>query len=203
MLPEPMSIVRTLARLLRSGDAREDLAWEWRRRRAGEPALPAGGVRRIVVLCHGNLCRSPFAAALLAADRCLDVRSAGVGAGDGEPADPTAARVALRFGIDLAAHRTHRVRAQDAQWADLLLGMEGRHAAALRRAFPEAAPRVRLLGDFLEEAPHRILDPWGQSEAVFEDTFHRIVRATNRLRERIGNGLRDKSPLAVPGRAST
>jgi protein-tyrosine phosphatase len=182
MLLIPPGIVRTLARLVRSPVAREDLAYEWRRRRGGEPPLPAGPLRRVLVLCHGNLCRSPFAAAWLAADPSLEVRSAGVGAADGHLADPTAARVATRFGIDLSAHRTRRVRDEDVDWAQLLIGMEGRHAAALCREFPAASSRVRLLGDFLPEPPHRILDPWGQSEAVFEETFIRIVSASARLR---------------------
>lgn len=203
MLLTPPGIIRTVARLVRSRVAREDLVWEWRRRRGGEPSLPEGPVHRVLVLCHGNLCRSPFAAALLAADPQIEVRSAGVGAADGHLADATAARVAARFGIDLHEHRTRRVRAEDADWAHLLIGMEGRHAASLLREFPAAGARVRLLGDFLPESPHRILDPWGQSDAVFDETFARIVSATARLRALIAaSGAAGPSRVAPDGDAT-
>jgi protein-tyrosine phosphatase len=136
----------------------------------------------VLVICHGNICRSPFAAALLA--RALpdrEVRSAGLLAGEGNPADPTALRVARIWDVDLAAHRTRPIAAADVGWADLILGMEGHHAAALERGFPDAGSKSRLLGHFLPSPPYAIADPWGLSESVFEETFERIALAAERL----------------------
>jgi len=179
------SWVRSAGRVVLSPRARADALHEVRRRRRGEPALPAR-VERIVVICHGNICRSPFAAALLAARRPeLAVRSAGLEAVDGRPAEEAARRVARAFGLELAAHRARRLSAEDAAWADLVVGMEGHHAARVHRAFPGAAAKTVLLGDFLPAPPFRIADPWGCEDAVFEATFERIRAAVERLAARL------------------
>lgn len=178
--------VRRAGRLALDRDARADALHEWRRRQHGEPALPSG-VRKVVVVCHGNICRSPFAGALLARERPeLDVRSAGFAATPGKPAEPAAVRAAQRFGIELGSHGAHRLAAADVAWADLLVGMEGHHALRIVGLGSDAAPRVRLLGDFLSAPPFAIGDPWGRSDEVFGATFERMAVAVRRLAERIG-----------------
>src|SRR5262249_48101577 len=155
---------------------------ELRRRLCGEPELPNGPVRRALVLCHGNICRSPFAEALLAARiPGFDVRSAGLHAADGHPADRSAIAAAQRMGVSLAAHRSARVTAEMLAWADLVLVMQGYHAAAIARQWPQFRDRVRVLGDFLEEPPYGLPDPWGEDEEFFDRVFGRIDRAVDRL----------------------
>jgi protein-tyrosine phosphatase len=178
-------VPRALARFVLRAHVRHDALAEWRRRLAGEPALPPK-IDRVLVLCHGNVCRSPFAAALLARRLPqLEVRSAGLAARGGDAADALAARVARRFGVELDAHRTSALDEASAGWADLLLAMQGRHASELERRFRGSGPRVRLLGDFLESPPHAIEHPWGRDEAAFEAVFERIERAVERLASRI------------------
>jgi protein-tyrosine phosphatase len=178
--------LRALARLFRSAPARHDAIHEWRRRRHGEPPLPRGPIRRVVVLCHGNICRSPFAEALLAARLpTLEVRSGGLHAGDGNPADPSAIACAQRMGVSLAAHRSARVNGELLGWADLVLVMQGSHVAAIAHGWPQFAGRVRLLGDFLPAPPHGLPDPWGESDAVFDRVFARVRDAVERLAARI------------------
>ena len=175
---------RTTVRVIRSSDSRQDWIYEMRRRRNGEPALPAGPIRRVIVICHGNICRSPFAGAELALrNRSLQVRSAGVEAREGKSAEPFACRTARELGVDLTDHRAHRFDAEDIEWADLIVAMQGRHVAAIRRRWPGAERSVRLLGDFLLSEPHAIEDPWGQEAAVFSSVFERIVQANERLSE--------------------
>jgi protein-tyrosine phosphatase len=178
--------LRSLARIARSAPARHDARYELRRRLRGEPPLPAGALRRVLVLCHGNICRSPFAAALLAKRvPGLEVRSGGLHAGTGNSADPTAVGCAERLGVSLAAHRAQRVDAELLAWADLILVMEGSHAAAISRGWPQFASRVRLLGDYLPDPPHLLPDPWGRPEPVFDRVFARIGSAVDRLVERL------------------
>src|SRR5262245_55242849 len=125
MRSAPTQWLRTLARLVRSRPARQDARHELRRRLREEPALPDGPLRRVLVLCHGNICRSPFAEALLTARiPGLEVRSAGLHAADGHPADPSAVACAQRMGVSLAAHRSARVTAELVAWADLVLVMQ-------------------------------------------------------------------------------
>jgi protein-tyrosine phosphatase len=188
MLSSPL---RHAVRLVRSAAHRANARHEWRRRRGGEPPLPPGPIARVLVVCHGNICRSPFAAVLL--ESCapaLDVRSRGFAAGEGDPADPTATAVARRFDVALDAHRARRLTPEDVAWADLVLGMEGHHGARLRREHPAGAARVLLLGDFLDAPPYTLPDPWGETDEVFASVFSRIESATKRLAARIAEQAR-------------
>jgi protein-tyrosine phosphatase len=175
-----------LVRLARSAPARHDARHELRRRLRGEPPLPEGPLRHLLVLCHGNICRSPFAAALLAARLpALEVRSAGLRAGTGNPADPTAVRCAARLGVSLSRHRSASVSDEALAWADLILVMQGSHVAELARGWPQLCPRVRLLGDFLSAPPHLLSDPWGHPEEVFDAVFARVAGAVENLTLRL------------------
>jgi protein-tyrosine phosphatase len=178
--------LRFAARLIRSESARQDARHELRRRIRGEPRLPDGRVSRLLVLCHGNICRSPFAEALLRqrVPGC-EVRSGGLHAGDGNPADPMAIECAGRAGISMTGHRSQRVDAELLGWADLILVMEGSHAAAIEREWPQFGGRVRLLGDYLADPPHRLPDPWGQGQEVFDHVFERVRGAVENLARRI------------------
>jgi protein-tyrosine phosphatase len=111
----------------------------------------------------------------------LAVRSAGFIAGAGNPADPAALRVAARFGVDLASHEARRLAVEDVDWADLILAMEGDHAARLAQLWPTGRSKTRLLGDFLPSPPFTIRDPWGQGEDVFVRTFESIQAAVEQL----------------------
>ena len=159
---------------------------DWRRQLAGEPALPARPIGCVLIVCHGNICRSPFAAAYLA-ERSpgIEVRSSGLAAGEAAPADPTAVRVAAHFGHDLSQHRSRPLRPADLEDPDLVLVMEASQAAAFRARAPALAGRVYLLGDFLAARPFGISDPWGCSEAVFDRVFAQIATALDRLTQRL------------------
>ncbi len=135
-----------------------------------------------MVICHGNICRSPFAERRLAL--CcpqLEVRSAGLAAGGDDPVQPGALRIGTEFGVDLSDHISHRLDADDIEWADLILGMQGRHEASVRQRWPLGRPKMRLLGDFLPSVPHEIEDPWGETDEVFRSVFERISLATVRI----------------------
>ncbi len=173
-------------RLLRSRDGRRELAHEWRRRLAGEPALPPRPIDRVLVVCHGNICRSPFAAAVLAQRLpALDVRSSGLAAGEAAPADPTAVRVAARLGHDLSRHRSRPLSRADLSEPHLVLVMEAAQAAAFRARAPALAQRIYVLGDFLATPPFGIADPWGCPDVVFDRIFAQITAALDRLTQRL------------------
>jgi len=165
---------------------RENQLHEWRRARAGAPRL-APETRRVIVLCYGNICRSPFAARLLARRLPgLIVRSAGLEAREGKAADPLAVQIAASYDIDLSDHAAHRLGADDVVWADLLLGMEGWHRAEAARRWPDATAKLHLLGDFLETGPFAIDDPFGEPETVFDRVFARIAEGTDALADALG-----------------
>ncbi|HVP31960.1 MAG TPA: hypothetical protein VMW35_22660 [Myxococcota bacterium] len=177
-----LAVLRQAAGLALRPDARADFGHEWRRRLRGRARPLPAEVASVLVICHGNICRSPFAAALLArALPELRIASAGLAAEDDCAADAAASRAASRRGVDLGGHRARLLHADHVRGADLVLGMQGRHLRAVVAAVPDAASRAFLLGEFLPDPPHSIPDPWGRDDATFDAVFGRIERAVGTL----------------------
>ena len=177
--------LRRIGRKLLIFEDRQNAIHEWRRARGGPPRLDAS-VGRVLVICYGNICRSPFAAGLLARRLpSLEVRSAGLEARDGKAAEPNATRMASRHEIDLRAHTAHRMLADDVGWADLIIAMEGYQCARVRRRWPAGAAKTHLLGDFFDRGPFLIADPYGHDDETFAATFERIARGVELLASRV------------------
>lgn len=122
---------------------------------------------RILIVCTGNLCRSPMAMGLLRARIARDrerrdwhVGSAGVWATEGQPASGHALEEMARRGIDLRHHRTRPVSGGLVEAADLVLVMTRYHAEAVRSAFPEHAHKVHLFSELAGET-YDVRDPFG------------------------------------------
>ena len=91
--------------------------------------------KRILLVCTGNICRSPLAAALLEralgerAAEGITVSSAGTGAWDGAPVSEGAYLVGLERGLDLSGHRARLLTRELVERADLILTMARHHRA--------------------------------------------------------------------------
>jgi protein-tyrosine phosphatase len=164
-----------------------DMCWHPRRhRRAKDQLRGIGRPRRLVVLCHGNICRSPYLAALLR--RLIphvEILSAGF-VTPGRQVPEHALVIAARQGIDLVAHRSERVSRGMVAAADLIVTMETRQARHIARVLDSRA-RVIVAGD-LDPFPgdRDIRDPWGQERSVFEATFLRLNRCANVVARELG-----------------
>lgn len=138
---------------------------------------------RILVICHANLCRSPYMAGVLR--RLLPsvpVTSAGLlGAGRRVPAE--ALECARQHDVDLREHRSTLLTRSIIDAADLVIVMEPRQARMLIRGFGVPADRVVVAGDLdpRNEDPRRIEDPWGKDFAAFEHAFVRLGRCARAL----------------------
>src|SRR3989442_2250333 len=92
-------------------------------------------MKTILLVCTGNICRSPLAAALL--ERALkergfeaiEVSSAGTGAWDGAPVSEGAYLVGLRRGLHLSGHRAQLLTRPIVGAADLILTLARHHRA--------------------------------------------------------------------------
>lgn len=161
-----------------------------RRRRAVRKLRDAGPLDHILVLCHGNVCRSPYVERRLRMvfhDRNGDagedpprVTSAGW-VGPGRPADSTARRVAAERGVDLAGHESQLLPPACPAPSTLVVVMTGRQARRAGRVLENAT--IVHLGDLDTDAyPRRdIEDPWGKSADAFERIFDRLDRAVDRI----------------------
>ena len=172
---------RRLLHALRHGVER--LAHRRRRRRAIARLARRGVPRSILVVCVGNICRSPYAAALLRRHlgQLLDsegqIRSAGL-LSPGRPCPVEAIRAAGRRNIDLSAHRSQPTTERLVRHAELIIVMGEEQARALRNRFPVGRREICHLGDLDPERidTRDILDPIEQEPEVFERSYARIDR---------------------------
>ena len=156
------------------------------RRRAALVALAAHGpLRSVLVVCNGNIFRSPFAAAVL--NRALErsgvaVDSAGF-IGPGRPSPADAVVVAARRGIDLRGHRSQLLMPDLVRAADVILVMDAAQRRTICERFGASPQDVLLLGDF-DPAPietRAIEDPVEQGPHVCEVVYGRIERCVGAL----------------------
>lgn len=110
----------------------------------------------VLVVCTGNICRSPMAEAMLreravGADgrATLTLSSAGTHGWDAAPATDASARAAAERGLDLSDHRSRPLTRDLVEHADLVVAMAGEHRDAIARAVPGAAERTFTLKELV------------------------------------------------------
>jgi len=144
-----------------------------------------------VFLCLGNICRSPYAAAVFRrelpsswAER-IQVESAGFYPVPDRPSPAQAIRAARRRGVDLTDHHSQVVSELRAGPGLLVVGMTADQARRARDSWGLAPEQTLVLGDLDPERVERrtIPDPWGRPEAAFDAAYERIDRC---VREMVG-----------------
>jgi protein-tyrosine phosphatase len=125
-------------------------------------------IRHILVVCVGNICRSPMAEAVLRnalrGQEEITVESAGLGALVDWPASGHAEALMRERGIDISAHRARQLTPELIHGADLILVMETGHKKAIEAEDATARGKVFRLGEWRDT---EIEDPYQQSKAVF------------------------------------
>jgi protein-tyrosine phosphatase len=128
---------------------------------------------RVLFVCTGNICRSPFAEAAAKSvftDPVFEFSSAGTHAISGARATDTMVRVATDLDLDLTSHRA-RPLSECAQ-PDLVFGMEHHHLVAARSQFRALdVSRIRLL-----DHPNAISDPYGLDLEAYRGTATHILQ---------------------------
>ena len=135
-------------------------------------------MKKILIVCMGNICRSPMALAVMqkmvgenAQTAHIQVDSAGTHARvAGERADPRGIAALNRRGYQLPKHKSRRIQASDFESFDLILAMDGGNLYDLKRQCqPELHAKLQL---FLEFSPHlgltEVPDPYYGNTQGFE-----------------------------------
>ncbi len=147
---------------------------------------------KILMVCLGNICRSPLAEGILkhkAREQGLDwtVDSAGTSAWHlGEPPDPRSVAVAQENGIDITDQRARQIRKADLEEFDLILAMDESNYRDILRLAPAAhSSKVKMIRNFVEPGANLgVPDPYWDDNG-FDRVFLMLDRACGRLIEAI------------------
>ncbi len=145
------------------------------------------------MVCAGNLCRSPFAAAYMA-KRFRQARveaetfSRGLLALPGQHPPEEALAAASDFGVDLGDHIAQPMLAPDIERAGLILVMSPDQRTHITRARPASIGKVFLLSHVSpgELANRAIPDPVGTDVETFRAVYAEITRHVDAWMGRFG-----------------
>lgn len=145
--------------------------------RAASVSAPAPQtVRRLVFVCHGNICRSAFAEAV-AKQLGFETASFGLSTTTGKPAHPPVAAISAERGFALEHHRTTDIIDYVPRQGDYLLAMEVRHLRKLAADERLCGLPRGLLGAYATWPIPHIHDPYMLSDRYFRVCLSRIENA--------------------------
>ncbi len=136
---------------------------------------------QILVVCTGNICRSPMSVGILKqmlGQAGLDnivVHSAGLDALTGQPADVMAEKQMSLHGIDISSHRARPLTHDLAMSSDLILVMEQEQKQYIESLEPTARGKVFRLGTWRNID---IPDPYRKTEEAFRNALTLIIECT-------------------------
>ena len=150
-------------------------------------------VRRIIMICSGNICRSPMAEAL--ARRAFSearipaqVISMGTLGIFGRSASEHAVEVCSVAGLDLSGHSSQGVSFGILDHADAIVVMEEQHRAFLLQHRPQLK-NIWLFSSFDSADETDVSDPMGQDRAAYQACFDRLEDGVEGLVRAVENGL--------------
>lgn len=151
------------------------------RRDPSRLAAVLASARSILIVCHGNIIRSPFAAALvsraLGPGAAVSIASAGLDAVPGRPAHAFAVRTADARRVDLRGHAATPLTRDLVAASDIVFVMDLVQLATMRARFPEAVEKTYLLTCLSPGAPLEVRDPVDGDPPVFQACYDHIARA--------------------------
>lgn len=145
---------------------------------------------KILMICLGNICRSPLAEGILkhlCKHKNLDweIDSCGTGGWHiGSQPDRRSQAVALKNGIDLSNQRARQIKIADFEYFDILITMDQDNYNTVKRmARSEQASKIHLLTNFANPGMNKaVIDPY-YDDALFEPVFKQVYTACEAIIE--------------------
>ena len=144
---------------------------------------------KILLVCSGNVTRSPMAAAFLrarlATEPGLDaeVDTAGLDTTEEVPSSK-AVQAMQEVGLDISEHRPKLISQEQVEWADVILTMTPLQSERLLQAYRASEDKTHVLGDYVSD-PQWVEDPDGADIEGFRETRDQISRLVDALAERL------------------
>ena len=140
-------------------------------------------MKKILFVCHGNICRSPMAefvmkdlVAKAGRSSQFKIASAAVSREEiGNPVYPPARRELSKHGIRCEGHAAHQITRAELDEYDRIYYMDGSNARYLRRLFGDAAAKCQPLLD------RDVADPWYTGN--FDRTWEDVLEGCRRILE--------------------
>ena len=137
-------------------------------------------LKKVLVVCTGNTCRSPMAEGWLKAKlagKGWTAESAGVAAWGGQPASEEAVEAMREIGIDMAGHRSQGLTRERVAEASVVLAMTEGHRSEILRRFPEAKDKTFLVHGFGLGEVRDVADPVGLPLDAYRHTRDELIQA--------------------------
>lgn len=140
--------------------------------------------QNIMMVCVGNICRSPIAEVLLKHQQPqLNVFSSGISALVGKPADPLSVELMREKNINLEDHCAQQINSVLVSASDLILTMETKHINVIQSMFPEARGKVHLIGKWTNS--QEVPDPYKKDKKAFTLAMNLIDSDLNAWQEKL------------------
>lgn len=157
----------------------------WQARAQSRTRVRERRPQRLLVMCYGNIYRSPFVATWLdqqlTAVTGFEIRSAGFHPVAARPSPPAYVLLARHYRIDLEAHRSRLVQPDDLSWADAIVIMDRYNWERLQGFGDAVRAKIVWLGAFTPAGPVEIEDPYALPPARVQAIVEQMCAAADGL----------------------
>jgi protein-tyrosine-phosphatase len=179
---------KTVYRMIRAAFDLETRTEAWRRSQRRKLRRVLDTNPRMLFVCRGNICRSPFAERYArrkldeAGLTSIETASAGSYPVLNRPSPEAARLVGRELGVPLEDHRSTVLDLGITSWPGAILCMDRDNAEDLRLVFPDTLPRIFYLGAFDRTARRLFIDdPWKKPASEFRRIYGEITSSIDGL----------------------